>query len=123
MTEGNDNKSSVLLTARIAKQAGLTQSAIADAIGASQSQVSRILSGRSTRQSKLLNDVCAYVYQFQSSGAKKSAATNPDLMAALNAVWDGTPGHARSLALFIRSLGTLSGPLPSAIPHTKRSGK
>jgi hypothetical protein len=67
-----------------------------------------------------MNDVCVYVHQHQKSGAKKSAASNPDLMAALNAVWDGSPGHARTLALVIRSLGALSRPSPSTDPQTKR---
>lgn len=123
MTEDHNSKNDVLLAARLARQAGLTQSVIAKAVGASQSQVSRIFSGRSKRQSKLQNDVCVYVYQYKTFGAKKSAATNPDLIAALNAVWDGSPSHARTLALVIRSLGTLSHPLPPAIPRTKRTDK
>lgn len=123
MKMGDEYKDDALLAASLAKQAGLTQSSIAKAIGASQSQVSRILSGRSVRRSKLLKDVCVYVNQHQSSGANKSAASNPDLMAALNAVWDGSPGHARTLALVIRSLGALSPPLPSVRPQTKKRGK
>lgn len=120
MKNGNDHKNDVLLAASLAKQAGLTQLAIAKAVGASQAQVSRILSGQSIRRSKLMNDVCVYVHQHQKSGAKKSAASNPDLMAALNAVWDGSPGHARTLALVIRSLGALSRPSTSTEPQTKR---
>jgi len=120
MKMGDDYKDDALLAASLAKRAGLTQSSIAKAIGASQSQVSRILSGQSIRRSKLMNDVCVYVHQHQKSGAKKSAASSPDLMAALNAVWDGSPGHARTLALVIRSLGALSRPSPSTDPQTKR---
>jgi len=124
MSKGDDFRNDVLLVASLAKQAGLTQSSIANAVGASQSQVSRILSGRSKKRSKLLNDVCIYVYQSQNSGVRRrSAASNPDLIAALNAVWDGSPGHAKALALVIRSLGTLSRPLPPVVPHTKRTDK
>lgn len=120
MEDDGHYKNDALLAASLAKQAGLTQSAIAKAVGASQAQVSRILSGQLIRRSKLMNDVCVYVHQHQRSGAKQSAASNPDLMAALNAVWDGSPGHARALSLVIRSLGALSRPSPSTDPQTKR---
>lgn len=46
-----------------AKQLGMTQEAIANALGASQSQVSRVLSGHAKRHSKLLGAACKYVFR------------------------------------------------------------
>ena len=80
---------------------------IAIAVGASQSQVSRVLSGHSVRRSKLFDVICKYVYSADRAGSphpEKSA----ELMDALRSVWDGSPRHAKALALVIRSLGELT---------------
>lgn len=86
-----------------AKQLGLTQEAISIALGASQSQVSRVLSGHAKRHSKLLDAVCKYVF---SHGLQGSSGTdgNRELMRAISEVWDGTSQHAHALATVIRSL-------------------
>lgn len=105
MTYLSDFNTEARLAATRAKQRGLTQEHIAQAIGASQSQVSRVLSGRSKRRSKLLDSVCKYVF---SSGRSSTRGAPPaELTEALRTVWDGTPEHAHALALVIRSLGAL----------------
>ena len=96
-----------LLAAKRAKELGLTQFEIALALAASQSQVSRVLSGKSRRRSKLLDKVCKYVFLVKPT-EHPEPQTNADLMAALSAVWDGTIEHAEALALVIRSLSSLS---------------
>lgn len=97
------------LVAAHAKTVGLTQNQIAEAIGASQSQVSRILSGGGQRRSKLFERVCKYVFSLATDAPIVAPEQSAALMAALGDVWDGTPGHAEALALVIRSLGALGG--------------
>ncbi len=102
-----DFNAEALLAAQRATEIGLTQKAISEALGASQSQISRVLSGHSRRRSKLLARTCEYVFSQSASGSPQpqdSAA----LMAALAATWDGSPQHADALALVIRSLGSLT---------------
>lgn len=104
-------KSEALSAANAASRAGLNQNEIALAIGASQSQVSRILSGKSLRRSKTFEKIC--IYAFESLGkveakTRPSAATNHHLITALDAVWDGSDQHAKALALVIHSLGGLN---------------
>ncbi len=93
------------LAAKKARDLGVSQMEIAAAIGASQSQVSRILCGTSRRRSRLFDDVCKYVFFVESKRRKYSLSG--ELTEALADVWDGTHGHAKALALVIRSLGGL----------------
>jgi hypothetical protein len=97
-----------LAVAQLARQLGLSQSAIAEAICASQSQVSRVLSGHGRRRSKLFDAVCKYVNSLAVvEGGATSIAESPELIAAIESVWDGSPEHARALASVIRSLAVL----------------
>lgn len=101
----SDQHAEAALAAARAREIGLTQQDIANALGASQSQVSRVLAGQSRRRSRLFDQVCKYVFS-----AGRTEANNPppaELTEALQAVWDGTPEHATALALVIRSLGAL----------------
>jgi DNA-binding XRE family transcriptional regulator len=97
---------STLTTFRV-KQCGLTQEDIAYAVGASQSQVSRIFSGKTSPNSKLAGDICNYVSTVTRSSSRDAVVNNNELIDALSSVWDGTPHHARSLATIIRSLALL----------------
>ena len=104
-------KSEAHLAAKRARELGLTQAMIAESVGASQSQVSRVLSGAGARRSRLFDEVCRYVFSIDVKPSK--VEESKELTSALAEVWDGTPGHARALALVIRSLGALSaGALP-----------
>lgn len=102
------NATAVALAASRAKQILLTQPRIASALGASQSQVSRILSGKTSPSSKLAADICKYVSQVVTGVSREAVADNDELMDALTSVWDGSPGHARALAAVIRSLALLN---------------
>lgn len=87
--------------------AGVTQNALAIAINASQSQVSRILSGRIVRRTKLLERLCIYASSRLKFHRRRDVRRNAELMSALADVWDGSDEHAHALAHVIRSLAQL----------------
>lgn len=91
----------------ICKDQGITQAQIAAAVGASQSQVSRILSGQGLRQSRLMEEVCLYVEQFSVGVSADAVRGNTELVEAIQAAWDGSASHARALSTVIRSLAVL----------------
>lgn len=91
----------------ICRNCGITQAQIAEAVGASQSQVSRILAGRGARQSRLLEEVCLYVERFSVGVTADAVRDNPELVEAIQATWDGSASHARALSTVIRSLAVL----------------
>lgn len=95
------------LTAKRARELGLTQVHIAQALQISQSQVSRILSGRARRRSRLFSDICKYVQTSGMASSDTALGQAHEIHDALKVVWDGTPEHARALAVVIRSLGAL----------------
>lgn len=103
-------KSEALSASSAASHAGLSQNDIAIAVGASQSQVSRILSGKSLRRSRTFERICIYAFESLDKVQGKNkppASANQDLITALDAVWDGSDQHAKALAVVIRSLGGL----------------
>lgn len=89
--------------------AGMTQKQVAFAIGASQSQISRILSGRIIRRTRLFEKLCIYASSQLHFGKRPDVRRNTELMSALGEVWDGSDEHARALAQVIRSLAELEG--------------
>ena len=91
-----------------AKALGLTQEAIANAVGASQSQVSRVLSGTGLRRSRLFDEICIYVENMAAGVTPDQVRRNEELLLAIASVWDGTAHQARVLADIIRSLGGLT---------------
>lgn len=105
-TDGSLLTEAALISKR-ARELGLTQATIAAALNASQSQVSRILSGTSKRRSKLFDAVSEFVLSARRPGISEAITLTNELNNALASVWDGTPEHAHALALVIRSLGTL----------------
>ena len=96
-----------LRAGEICREHGITQAQIADAVGASQSQVSRILSGHGIRQSRLMEEVCLYVERFSVGVTADAVRGNADLVEAVQAAWDGSASHARALSTVIRSLAVL----------------
>lgn len=103
-----DQQARVLRAAEICRQRQISQTAIAEAIGASQPQVSRILSGQGLRRSRLLEEVCLYVERHVGGVTPEMVRENEELISALAAVWDGSTQHARALATVIRSLRALT---------------
>ncbi len=102
--------------AQRARSAGLTQEDIAKAVSASQSQVSRVLSGRVARRSRLFNEICIYVNNVAGGVSPKTVQGNEELMQAIASVWDGTAHQAIALARVIRSLGGLTQPSLHSAP-------
>ena len=95
----------------ICKLRGITQAQIAWDLGASQSQVSRILKGQGMRSSRVAEEVCLYVEKLEGGVTAESVKGNDDLVSALTVTWDGSATHARALSAVIRSLSAL-GPAP-----------
>lgn len=96
------------VTAQRARLAGITQSQIADALSASQSQVSRIFAGKNLRRTRLFDEICIYVNNAAQRVTPEVVRDNQELLEALASVWDGTAQQASSLAAVIRSLGPLT---------------
>ncbi|NPC56898.1 helix-turn-helix domain-containing protein [Caenimonas soli] len=94
--------------AQHAKRLKLSQTQIAKAVGLSQGQVSRILSGKGKKAGQSLEKICRYVFGSRGRTAgRASVAKNRELMSALAETWDGTPRHACALAAVIRTLSVL----------------
>lgn len=103
-------KARVLKASDVCRLRGISQAQIAAAVGSSQSQVSRILSGRGLRRSRLLEDVCLYVERYDVGVTADAVHGNEELIEAMRAAWDGSAGHAKALSGVIRSLATLRPP-------------
>lgn len=91
----------------ICRHRGIGQAQIADAVGASQSQVSRILSGNPRRLSRLVEEVCLFVERFESGVTADAVRRSDELVEAVRSAWDGSASHARALSMVIRSLSAL----------------
>lgn len=99
------------------RRSGITQITLAEELGVSQSQVSRVLSGKSSKRSKLLARICNYAFKPPPPAAAEAVKQNEELIKALAETWDGTQEHAQALATVIRSLGALSGPAQRRRPR------
>lgn len=103
-----ENIAEMTVVRDIAKVQKIAQRKIANAVGVTQSQVSRVLSGQSSRHSRLSHEICKYVYGVVQGLSIENVRRNEELMAALAATWDGSPKHAAALAAVIRSLRVLA---------------
>ncbi|MFG6487968.1 helix-turn-helix domain-containing protein [Roseateles sp. BYS78W] len=97
----------VLRAAQLFKDLGLTQSDIAGAVDASQSQVSRVLAGQIVRRTKLIDEICNYADSIELGVSVEAVRNNEELLSALAQTWDGSAAHSRALAAVIRSLSVL----------------
>jgi len=120
MNNNGDRAVEASLARQRAADMGLTQADIAAAVGASQSQVSRVLAGAGIRRSRLFDEVCKYV--FAAGKTRPAVSESAELTAALEAVWDGSESHAKALALVIRSLGALRGVPSEASSRQAKAG-
>jgi len=118
-----DIKATSIRIALKAKSLGLTQASIADAIGADQSQVSRVLSGHSKRRSRVFDQVCNYVENSVNGLSSDLVHNNDELIDALASVWDGTANQATTLASVIRSLGVFTAANTPHSPRTHKKGE
>lgn len=97
-----------LRAAEVCRLQGITQMEIAAAVGASQGQVSRILSGKCQRASHLHEEVCLYVERRAGGVTAEAVRANDELIEAVRVTWDGSGSHARALSTVIRSLSVLN---------------
>lgn len=104
---------------RICQVHGISQADIAAHVGASQPQVSRILKGECVRVSRLFEEVCLFVEQFEAGVTVEAVRANKDLIEALRVTWDGSAAHAKALAAVIRSMALLK-PEKSHSSHSKK---
>ena len=121
MPENSTLQTDALVIARKARAMNVSQAQIAEAISASQSQVSRVLSGNAHRRSRLFIEVCEYVNSIAFTDRSDAIAKNEELMSAISSVWNGTPQHAKALALVIRSLAIFSPKELTAPAHQPKS--
>ncbi len=97
----------VLRATSVLRANGLNQQDIAQRLGVSQSQVSRVLSGRSIRRSKLAEEICFYAETLEAGVTLEAVQQNAELLEAVRHAWDGSAAHARALSTVIRSLAVL----------------
>lgn len=100
-------KARVLRAATIFRERGISQSEVAEVVGASQPQISRILKGDGIRATKLAEEVCLYAERLQGGVTVDAVCSNQELISALADTWDGSAGHAKALSVVIRSLRML----------------
>lgn len=100
---------------QIFQELGISQTEIAEAVSASQAQVSRILGGHNLRPSRLFEEVCLYAERKTQGVTHEAVCQNTELIEALRQTWDGTAAHAKALAVVIRSLSALASPIPSVL--------
>ena len=85
----------------------LSQLEIASASGVDQSQVSRILSGKSKRASPNLLRVCKYAAAVRAAAPETppaSTTATAKLTDAVLRVWDGSPAHAGALVELLEAV-------------------
>ena len=111
-----DYHARVQRAAQICREQSITQSEIADAVDASQSQVSRILQGKWHRNSRLCEEICLYVERFTGGVTADMVRTNDVLVNALATTWDGSASHAKALSTIITALSALGKPTLPAQP-------
>ena len=103
----SDLKARSLRAAEIYRQHFISQAEVAKFVGASQPQISRLLTGNLTRPSRLFEELCLYAERLDGGVTIEAVRANEELMAALAETWDGTSAHSQALAIVIRSLAVL----------------
>jgi len=100
-------KARALRAAEIYRHHGITQADVAAFVGASQPQVSRLLTGNVLRGSRLFEEVCLYAERLEGGVTVDAVRASEELVSALAETWDGSAEHAKALAAVIRSLAVL----------------
>lgn len=107
MTTRTDRKARIFRAAEIYGKHGITKGEIAEVVGASQPQVSRVLKGDGLRATKLGEEICRYAERLEGGVTSKAVRANDDQIEALRVAWDGSAVHTTALATVIRSLAVL----------------
>lgn len=104
-----DLEAKAIHAAAVFRKHGVSQGEVADMLGASQPQISRLLGGKLRRRSRLFDEICLLAVRLDGGVSREMVIANDHLMAALTETWDGSPDHAKVLASIIRSLAALRG--------------
>ncbi len=99
------NVISTTLTLRL-KEMGKGQAEIADDTGLSQSQISRIVTGKFKLCSKNVLNLCKYA-EIKIVESDVEVRWNDKLANALNFAWDGTEEHAKAINQILRAIGSI----------------
>lgn len=99
------NVISTTLTLRL-KEMGKLQAEIACDTGLSQSQISRIVSGKFKLCSKNVLNLCKYA-EIKLVECDLEAKWSNKLTNALNFAWDGTEEHAKAINKILRAIGSI----------------
>lgn len=85
---------------------GITQEELSIKLNISQSQISRVLTGKVTSRSKAYRLLCGFMrISWEVDPLSSPQAQSDDTIAiAVRNVWNGTPEHAEAIAGVIRSL-------------------
>jgi predicted transcriptional regulator len=75
----------------IYRRHGISQVDLANFVGASQPQVSRLLAGNLTRPTRLFEEICLYAERLDGGVTIEAVRANEELMSALTETWDGNP--------------------------------
>jgi len=89
------------------KQHGLLQNNMANDLGLSQGQVSRLVSGKFKKPGRAYGELCIYVLDAIKKVEPAEIQENQLLVSAIASVWDGSAEQAGLIAQVIRSLGPL----------------
>lgn len=73
-------KSRVLRAATIFRERGISQIEVAEIVGASQPQISRILKGAGIRATKLAEEVCLYAERLEGGVSAEAVCSNQELI-------------------------------------------
>lgn len=103
----SDLKARVIRAAAILRRHKISQGELADIVGASQPQVSRVLNARVLRATRLYEEICLYAERLDGGVTADAVRENDILVNALKETWDGSDAHAKALAVVIRSLAAL----------------
>lgn len=88
------------------KEMGKLQAEIAEDTGLSQSQISRIVTGKFKFCSKNVLNLCKYA-EIKIVESDLEAKWNDKLTSALNFAWDGTEEHAKAINKILRAIGSI----------------
>lgn len=99
-----------LLVEELSRQvrgAQLSQEQLALIMNVSQSQISRVLSGKGKRRTKLFDGLCIYVKNQLNGVSIHAVQESTEMLEAIASIWDGSTEQARSIASAIRGLKPL----------------
>ena len=101
-------KDEARLVRHVLHRKGVTQMHLSDRLGVSQSQISRILSGKIQRRSLLFNRICEYAYSLGEGDESLLVDFPSRLIEALASAYDGTDASADALETILRSISMLA---------------